>query len=94
VATSRTISKSKDLNPSPDLVLVDAELSKKKPAVRVVDSALKHFGRIDLLVNKAEIFIPKPFPEYTADDYHRVQNDTFVTGENVRVDGRGHAGRQ
>jgi NAD(P)-dependent dehydrogenase (short-subunit alcohol dehydrogenase family) len=54
VGTSRTISKSKDLKPSPDLVLVDGEVSKKETAVKVAEAALKHFGRIDLLVNNAE----------------------------------------
>ena len=39
VATSRTISKSKDLKPSPDLVLVDGEVSKKETAVKVVEAA-------------------------------------------------------
>ena len=79
VATSRTISESKDLNPSPDLVLVDGEVSKKETAVKVVDSALKHFGRIDLLVNNAGIFIPKPFTEYTEDDYNRVMNTNVAS---------------
>jgi NAD(P)-dependent dehydrogenase (short-subunit alcohol dehydrogenase family) len=51
VGTSRTISKSKDLKPSPDLVLVDGEVSNKETAVKVVEAALRHFGRIDLLVN-------------------------------------------
>src|SRR5690348_12536923 len=79
VATSRTISESKDLKPSPDLVVVDGHLSKKATAVTVVHSALKHFGRIDLLVNNAGIFIPKPFTEYTEDDYHRVMNTNAAT---------------
>jgi NAD(P)-dependent dehydrogenase (short-subunit alcohol dehydrogenase family) len=79
VATSRTISESKDLKPSPDLVLVDGEVSKKETAVRVVDSALKHFDRIDLLVNNAGIFIPKPFTEYTEDDYNRVMNTNVAS---------------
>ena len=57
VGTSRTISKSKDLKPSPDLVLVDGQVSKKQTAVKVVEAALKYFGRIDLLVNNAGIFI-------------------------------------
>src|SRR5262245_34652277 len=65
VGTSRTISESKDLKPSPDLVLVDGEVSKKETAVKVVEAALKHFDRIDLLVNNAGIFIPKPFTDYT-----------------------------
>ena len=72
VGTSRTISKSKDLKPSPDLVLVDGEVSKKETAVKVVEAALKHFGRIDLLVNNAGIFIPKAFTDYTEDDYNLV----------------------
>jgi len=69
VATSRTMSKSKELKPSPDLVLVDGDVSKKETAVQVVEAALKHFGRIDLLVNNAGIFIPKPFTDYTEEDY-------------------------
>src|ERR1700747_1355470 len=78
-ATSRKISESKGLHPFPGLVLVDGEVSKKETAVKVVDSALKHFGRIDLLVNNAGIFIPKPFTEYTEDDYHRVMNTNLAS---------------
>ncbi len=77
VATSRTISKSKDLNSSPDLVLVDGEISKKETAVKVVEAALQYFGRIDLLVNNAGIFIPKPFTDYTEEDFNLVM-DTNV----------------
>ena len=51
VANSRTISKSKDLKPSDQLLLVDGNIGSKETAVRVADAALKHFGRIDLLVN-------------------------------------------
>jgi NAD(P)-dependent dehydrogenase (short-subunit alcohol dehydrogenase family) len=61
VGTSRSISKSKDLKPSSDLVLVDGEVSKKETAVKVVEAALQHFGRVDLLVNNAGIFLPKAF---------------------------------
>jgi len=77
VGTSRTITKSKDLKPSSDLVLVDGEASKKETAVKVAETAVKHFGRIDLLVNNAGIFIPKPFTDYTEDDYN------LVMGTNV-----------
>ena len=55
VGISRTISSSKDLRPSPELVLVDGDVSKKETAIKVVDAAVKHFGRIDLLVNNAGI---------------------------------------
>src|SRR6266496_5566081 len=69
VANSRTISKSKDLEPSADLVLVDGDIGKKDTAIRVADAAIKHFGRIDLLVNNAGIYLPKPFTEYTPEDF-------------------------
>jgi NAD(P)-dependent dehydrogenase (short-subunit alcohol dehydrogenase family) len=59
VSTSRTISSSKNLTLSPDLVLVDGDVGKRETAIKVVDAALKHFGRIDLLVNNAGIFLPK-----------------------------------
>jgi NAD(P)-dependent dehydrogenase (short-subunit alcohol dehydrogenase family) len=69
VANSRTISKSKDLKQSADLVLVDGDIGKKETAIKVVEAAVKHFDRIDLLVNNAGIYIPKPFTEYTPEDF-------------------------
>src|SRR5258708_34012522 len=79
VATSRTVSKSKDLKPSPELVLVDGEVSKKETAVKVVEAAIQHFGRIDLLVNNAGIFLPKPFTDYTEEDYNLVMNTNVAS---------------
>ena len=79
LGTSRTISKSKDLKPSTHLVLVDGDVSKKETAVQVVEAAIKHFGRIDLLVNNAGIFIPKPFTEYTEDEYNQVMNTNVAS---------------
>jgi NAD(P)-dependent dehydrogenase (short-subunit alcohol dehydrogenase family) len=72
VANSRTISKSKDLKPSAHLVLVDGDIGKKETAIKAVDAAMKHFGRVDLLVNSAGIYIPKPFTEYTPEDFERM----------------------
>ena len=79
VATSRTISKSKELTASPDLVLVDGEVSKKETAVKVVEATLKRFGRIDLLINNAGIFIPKAFTDYTEEDYNLVMNTNVAS---------------
>jgi NAD(P)-dependent dehydrogenase (short-subunit alcohol dehydrogenase family) len=79
VGTSRTISKSKELKPSPDLVLVDGEASKKATAVEVAKVTLQHFGRIDLLVNNAGIFIPKAFTDYTEEDYNLVMNTNVAS---------------
>jgi NAD(P)-dependent dehydrogenase (short-subunit alcohol dehydrogenase family) len=69
VANSLRISTSKDLTPSAGLVLVEGDIGKKETATRVVGAALKQFGRIDLLVNCAGIYVAKPFTEYTPEDF-------------------------
>ena len=69
VANSRNISKSKDLKPSSDLILVDGDIGKMDSAIKVADAAIKNFDRIDLLVNAAGIFRPKPFTDYTPADF-------------------------
>src|SRR5258708_4449451 len=79
VGPSRTNRQSKELKPRADLVLVDGEVNKKETAVEVVEAALKHFGRIDLLVNNAGIFIPKAFTDYTEEDYNLVMNTNVAS---------------
>src|SRR6516225_7584874 len=88
VANSRTISKSKGLEPSTDLVLVDGDIGRSEIAMKVVDAAMKHFGRVDLLVNSAGIYMPKPFTEYTPEDFEtmihtNVAGYFFVTQQAV-----------
>jgi len=88
VANSRTITKSKDLKPSADLVLVDGDIGQKETAIKVVDAAVRHFERIDLLVNCAGINIQKPFTEYTSEDFEtmihvNVAGYFFVTQQAV-----------
>src|SRR6516225_6941769 len=88
VANSRTISKSKGLEPSTDLVLVDGDIGRSEIAMKVVDAAMKHFGRVDLLVNSAGIYMPKPFIEYTPEDFEtmihtNVAGYFFVTQQAV-----------
>ncbi len=79
VGTSRSISKSKELKSSSDLVLVDGDAGKKETADKVAEAAVKHFGRIDLLVNNAGIFIAKAFTDYTEDDYNLVMNTNVAS---------------
>src|SRR5580704_6920092 len=117
VGTSRTISKSKDLKPSPELVLVDGEASKKQTATEVADAAATHFGRIDPDNIRFNTVSPGAVntPMHSNEDHSALarfhplgriaeisdivdavlylQNATFVTGENIRVDGGFHAGR-
>jgi len=88
VANSRTISQSKDLEPSASLVLVDGDIGNQETAVKVAQTAVKHFDRIDLLVNNAGIYIPKPFTDYTPEDFEamihtNVAGYFFVTQQAV-----------
>ncbi len=69
VANSRNISKLKDLKPSSDLILVDGDIGKVDSAIKVSDAAIKNFDHIDLLVNNADICMPKPFTDYTPADF-------------------------
>ena len=69
VATSRNITKSKDLPSSPTLALVDGDIGEAATAARVTETALGTFGSIDALVNNAGIFLIKPFTDYTAEDF-------------------------
>jgi NAD(P)-dependent dehydrogenase (short-subunit alcohol dehydrogenase family) len=88
VANSRTIRKSKDLIPSAGLVLVDGDIGKEETAIKVAQAAIQAFGRIDLLVNCAGIYLAKPFTEYTPEDFEtmiatNVAGYFFVTQQTV-----------
>jgi NAD(P)-dependent dehydrogenase (short-subunit alcohol dehydrogenase family) len=69
VGTSRNVTKSRELNASENLVLVDGDISHAATARRVVDTAVERFGSIDALVNNAGIFMAKPFTDYSMDDF-------------------------
>ena len=56
VATSRNITKSKDLPSSPNLALMDGDIGDATTAARVAETAVGTFGSIDTLVNNAGIF--------------------------------------
>jgi NAD(P)-dependent dehydrogenase (short-subunit alcohol dehydrogenase family) len=79
VANSRRLTSAKTLSESSDLSLVDGDISLHDTARRVVGTAIENFGRVDLLVNNAGVFIPKPFTAYTAEDF-RVAMETNLLG--------------
>ena len=88
VANSRTVSKSKELKPSTDLALVDGEIGIKETASKVAEAAVSHFGRFNLLVYDEGIYTPKPFTEYTSEDFEtnihvNVTGYFFVTQQAV-----------
>jgi NAD(P)-dependent dehydrogenase (short-subunit alcohol dehydrogenase family) len=72
VANSRRITAAGTLVPSDDLVLVDGDIAQPDTARNVVETAVRRFGSVDLLVNNAGLFIPKPFTDYTAEDFNRL----------------------
>jgi NAD(P)-dependent dehydrogenase (short-subunit alcohol dehydrogenase family) len=71
LATSRNASRCREL-PREDISVVDGDIANPHTAELVVAAALSKFGRVDLLVNNAGIFLAKPFTDYTADDYSRL----------------------
>ena len=72
VATSRNVTKSKDLPSSPKLALVDGDIGEATTAARVAETAISTFGSIDALINNAGIFFTKPFTDYTPEDFKRL----------------------
>lgn len=65
VACSRNIA----TTGQPNLVEVAADISQAETATLVIESAKKHFGRIDTLINNAGAFVPKAFTEYTGSEF-------------------------
>lgn len=94
VATSRSI---KD-NGNPDVLVVPGDIGDPATGPRVIEEALKAFGRIDTLVNNAGIFIASPFTAYTAEQYGQMVatnldgffNITQAAVEAMETQGFGH----
>ncbi|MDX2152461.1 MAG: SDR family NAD(P)-dependent oxidoreductase [Bryobacteraceae bacterium] len=72
VANSRRLSSAGTLSPSENLALEDGDVSDPETGRNLVRCAEERFGRVDVLLNNAGIFVPKPFHEYTEEDYARV----------------------
>ena len=73
VANARTMRPSED----PDVLTIEGDIAEPVTADRIIEGALKRFGRIDTLVNNAGVFVSKPFTDYTAEDY------ALVVGVNI-----------
>ena len=77
VANSRSITKANPFPASANLALVDGDIGDPKTAAKIADTAVSRFGRIDVLINNAGIFIPKPFTEYTTEDFNALVSTTL-----------------
>jgi NAD(P)-dependent dehydrogenase (short-subunit alcohol dehydrogenase family) len=78
VANSRNITRTSAAPASEHLALVDGDIGEPQTAARIVDTALSRFGRVDVLVNNAGVFIPKPFTEYTTEDFNALVSTTLA----------------
>src|SRR4030095_3951092 len=58
---------------------VAGDIAAPATAKRLLDSAIERFGHVDLLVNNAGIFLPKPFVEFTPEEVEQ-QIATNVKG--------------
>jgi NAD(P)-dependent dehydrogenase (short-subunit alcohol dehydrogenase family) len=88
-ANSRHVTGAGTLTPANNLLLVDGDVGDPATARELVTSTLQRFGRIDVVINNAGIFVPKPFTEYTPEDFSRVVSTNlagffYVTQEAAR----------
>lgn len=72
VANSRHVTSAGTLAPSDNLLLVDGDIGDPATARNLIKSAARRFGTVDVLINNAGIFVPKPFIDYTPEDFQRV----------------------
>src|SRR5258707_13180247 len=78
VANSRHITKANPFAASANVALVDGDIGDARTAAKIVDTAISKFGRIDVLFNNAGVFIPKPFIEYTTEDFNTLVSTTLA----------------
>jgi NAD(P)-dependent dehydrogenase (short-subunit alcohol dehydrogenase family) len=78
VANSRNITKANPFSTAANVALVDGDIGDPRTATKIVDTAVSRFGRIDVLVNNAGVFIPKPFTEYTTEDFNILVSTTLA----------------
>jgi NAD(P)-dependent dehydrogenase (short-subunit alcohol dehydrogenase family) len=71
-ANSRHITTAGTLTPSEDLVLVDGDVGEPASARKLFQIAEERFGGVNVLLNNAGIFVPKPFVDYTPEEFDRV----------------------
>jgi NAD(P)-dependent dehydrogenase (short-subunit alcohol dehydrogenase family) len=69
VANSRKVSQSTEVVAGERVALVDGHIGEPAIAAKIVETALSRFRSIDALINNAGIFFPKPFTDYTAEDF-------------------------
>ena len=92
VINARTTSKLKDLvscfpEAKDRIVIVAGDIGLKATGGQLASAALEKFGRIDVLVNNAGIFVPKPFLDATEEEldayYSTTVKGSYFTSQAV-----------
>src|ERR1700740_3068679 len=78
VANSRNITKANPFAAAASVPLVDGDIGDPRTAATIVGTTVSRLGRIDVLINKAGVFIPKPFTEYTTEDFNTLVSTTLA----------------
>src|SRR5262249_8664483 len=78
VANSRNITTANPFAAAANVSLVGGDIGHPGTAAMIVDTTISRFGRIDVLINNAGVFIPKPFLEYTTDDFNTLVSTTLA----------------
>lgn len=68
VANARKMS----VEESDDFAIVEGDVAKPGTGERLTAAAVERFGRLDVLINNAGIFVPKPFVDYSQEEFERV----------------------
>lgn len=89
VGMSRKASRAGTLVATQNLALFDGDVGDPATARRVFELCSSRFGRVDLLVNNAGIFLAKPFTDYSQEDYATLLSTNlagffFMTQEALR----------
>ncbi len=61
-----------------EILAIPGDVGDRAVAERIFASAIERFGGVDLLVNNAGIFIPKPFTEYTEEEFTRLMRTNVL----------------
>src|SRR5258708_24601731 len=78
VANSRNITKTNPFTAGANVALVEGDIGQPGTAAKIVDTAVSRFGRIDVLINNAGVFIPKSFTDYTTEDFNTLVSTTLA----------------
>src|ERR1700754_5191974 len=78
VANSRNITKANPFAAVENVALVDGDIGHPSTAATIVETAVSRFGRIDVLINNAGVFIPKSFTDYTTEDFNTLVSTTLA----------------